>query len=564
MCWWRGAAVALASRRFLRRQADAIAILRTLGATRAWLIRRHLPGLLGLSLGAGILGSAVGWPLHWGLAHFGAGWFAPELPNPTLYPTLAGLLTSLLTTLGFALPPLWELPRIAPLRVLRRDLPPPSPAALATGGLALAAFTALAVWQTQDLALALSILPILAVALLVLIGVGWLLLRGLGWFAPLARGLARHALALNVRAPGTTLLQVAAFGLGLTALLFLTFVHHDLLSLWRASLPPETPNRFLINIQPDQVEALRARLIQVGVNQPRFYPMSRARLTAIDGQPVEPDRYDDERTRQLAAREFNLGEAVQPQTGNRVIQGRWWAANAPLEFSVEQGIAERLGMVLGSRLTFTMAGQVIEARVTSVREVKWDRFEVNFFVVVPPGHLETQPRTYITSFYLDPSRAKVLRTLLRDYPGLTVIDVEAILKQVRALLERGAEAVEYLTLFTLVGGLLVLYGGLQSAIEERANDAAVLRTLGATTRQLVAMLALEWAVQGFIAGLVGVLFAHLMGQVIAQQFLDAVFPWDPWLGIVGLIGGTLGIGLAGLLLSRSLWRTPPLQALQRE
>ncbi|MEI6412843.1 MAG: FtsX-like permease family protein [Pseudomonadota bacterium] len=558
-----GAAVALASRRFVRRQADGIAILRTLGATRSWLIRRHLPGLLGLSLSAGLLGGMAGWLLQGGLAYFGRGWFAPELPDATLDPMLAGLLTSLLTTLGFALPPLWELPRIAPLRVLRQDLPPPSPTSLATGGLALAAFTALAIWQTRDLALALTVLPMVAVALMVLTGVGWLLLRSLGWLTPLARGLARHALAVNARAPGATLLQVAAFGLGLTALLFLTFVHHDLLTLWRASLPPDTPNRFLINIQPDQVESLRARLIQAGVPQPRLYPMSRARLTAIEGHPVEPEHYDEERTRQLAAREFNLGEATQPQAGNRVIQGRWWAPGAPLEFSVEQGIAGRLGIALGSRLTFTIAGQAIEAPVTSLRAVKWDSFEVNFFVVAPPGHLEKQPRTYITSFYHDPGRSGGLRTLLRDYPSLTVIDVEAILKQVRVLLERGAQAIEFLTLFTLAGGLLVFYGGLQSRLEERANDAAVLKTLGATTRQMAAMLALEWAVQGFIAGLVGVLFAHVIGQVIAQQFLDAVFPFDLWLSVAGLVGGTLGMGLAGFLLSRSLWRTPPIQALQR-
>jgi putative ABC transport system permease protein len=346
-------------------------------------------------------------------------------------------------------PPLIQLARVPPLRALRRELGTPrAPTVLAV----LAAAVALALlifWQAGDAGLAWKLLLGVAAGLATLIGAVLLLVRLAGRLTRHLRGVWRLGLAALTRRPVGAVLQVAGFGLGILALLLLAVVRVDLLHDWRESLPAGAPNQFLINIQPQEVEPLRAFLRANDVLEATIHPMVRGRLTRIGDREVHPTDYKNPRAESLAAREFNLSFADRPQADNRVVAGQWWPdRGAAPQFSVEQGVAETLGIRLGDRLTFWVSGHEVSAEVTNLRSVRWDSLNVNFFVVSPPGTLSGESATYITSFYLPPERQGMVPDLVRSFPSVTPLDVDAILKQVRAVVERGALAVEVVFLFT--------------------------------------------------------------------------------------------------------------------
>ncbi|WP_338113717.1 ABC transporter permease, partial [Thiococcus pfennigii] len=401
---------------------------------------------------------------------------------------------------------------------------------------------------------------VMTLALLVALAVR--LARGL---SHRARGVWRLGLAGLTRRPSAALFQITGFGLGILALLLLAVVRVDLMSAWEQSLPEGAPNRFLVNIQPDEVAALRGFLAEHEIADSGLFPMIRGRLTAIAGRPVDPDAYPDERARRLATREFNLSHAERPQADNRIVAGDWWAdAEAPPQFSVERGIAETLGIALGDELTFWVSGREVSAPVTSLREVRWDSFNVNFFVIATPSLLGDEAATYITSLYLPPDRESLLPELVRAFPSVTLIDVVAILEQVRRVIERGAWAVEYVFLFTLAAGLLVMYAGIQASVAERRAEHGVLRTLGAGRAQLLASLAVEFTLAGLLAGAIAALAAEATGFVLARQVFDLEFAPNPWLWLGGALGSALAIGLAGTLAAYPFLVRPPLPALRED
>jgi putative ABC transport system permease protein len=558
-----GAAIALASRRLVDRQTDAVAVMRCLGAPRHVLTRIFAIRLLAFGLIASLTGCLLGWLGQQGLAVLLADWFDGPLPAASIQPVFVGLGTGLVALAGFALPPLLQLADVPPLKVFRRDLgAPKTSVALAALG-AAGALSLLILWQAADVELAWKLLVGVIAAVAALVALGALLVWLAGLAAARTRGIWRLGLAGLARRPAAAILQITGFGLGILALLLLAVVRVDLLRSWQETLPEGAPNRFLINIQPHEKDALADWLAERGIEGSGIYPMIRGRLTGIDDEPLEPDDYEDPQAQRLAAREFNLSYGDRPQEDNEIVAGSWWAGPDPMpQFSVEEGIAETLGIALGDELRFWVAGREISAPVTSLRRVVWDSFNVNFFVIGTPGLLAGEPATYVTSFYLPAEREALVPELLRAFPSGTLIDVGALLAQVRGIIEQGIRAVEYVFLFTLAAGLLVMYAGIQASLAVRRGEHGVLRTLGAHRRQLLRGLLVEFTTAGLLAGLTASVFAEATGYVLARQLFDLPFEPNPWLWVAGVLGSGVAIGLAGTLGTYRALVRPPLAALR--
>ncbi len=560
-----GVGVAIAARRFATRHWDSVAILRCVGATQGVVMRLYLLELLMLALLASAAGLAVGYVAQAGLSSLlGQLVSSTDLPAPSAWPMLPALATGFVTLLGFGLPPLLQLRDVPPLRVLRRNLGPVNPRLLALYGPAVAATVALLMWQAGEWRLAFYVCAGVAGATVALTLGAWGLVKmlnllrgrvGISWRFGLAN-IAR-------RGPGSAV-QVVALGLGLMALLMLTLVRTDLLSSWRASLPADAPNHFLINIQTDAVSGVRTFLQERGLRSVELFPMVRGRLTAINERNITPESYPDSRARRLVAREFNLSQTGQLQDDNRILDGRWWSAadHGQGVASVEIGIAKELGIVVNDTVRFLIAGQTLEAKVVSLRSVEWDSFRANFFVVFPPGVLDAYPATWITSFHLPAAQKPLLADLVRGYPSVTVLDVEALMSKVREIMDRVIIAVEYVFLFTLAAGLVVLYAAIQATQDERRFESAILRTLGAQRAVVRQSLLAEFATLGLLAGVLASAAASLLGYVLATQVFEFPYQWNGWIWLLGGGAGVIGVGLAGWIGARSALSQPPWRSLR--
>ncbi|MFQ6022731.1 MAG: ABC transporter permease [Acidiferrobacterales bacterium] len=559
-----GVAIAMAARRYAQRHLDTSAIMRCLGATQGTIIKVFTWEMAVLGLGTSLIGCALGYGAHAVLAEILAGLLAATLPPPSLRPAFIGLPIGMIVVAAFALPPLLALRQVSPARVLRRDLGPMPPRSLTVYSVAIVTMTLLIAWQARDLKLiiyviggTLTTVAALGLVAYVLVTVLKRLRRqvGVAW---------RFGLANITRRAQASAAQVVAFGLGIMVLLLLTIVRSDLLEGWRRTIPQQAPNHFLINIQPDQVEALRAFLDSHNVSAPGLYPMVRARLTAINKQPVSPTMFADPHARRHAHREFNLSWASQLQTDNRVVAGRWWTPEehgGPM-ISFEQGLAETLGIKIGDVLTYNIAGSEINVEVTNLRAVDWDTLNVNFFTIVPPGVLNGFPATYITSVYLPTEGKRVLAPMVKQFPNVTVLDIEALMTKVRHIMDRVSLAVEYVFIFTLLAGLAVLYAAIQATQDERRYESAVLRTLGARHQQMLSSLIAEFVALGLLAGTLAGLSASVLGYLLAEHVFHLDYHLNPWVWLLGLVGGAVGIGVAGTLGTRSALYQPPTKTLR--
>jgi putative ABC transport system permease protein len=396
--------------------------------------------------------------------------------------------------------------------------------------------------------------------MLVSVAVAWGLMRSFAWGGGRAGFAWRFGFANLKRRPLASVTQVVALGVGIMALVLLTLVRGDLVESWKRTLPPDAPNRFLVSIQPDQVRSLQQFFAEQRIEPPAFYPMVRARLVAINDRPVSSASYVDERAKRLVDREFNLSWASTMQSDNRIVSGRWWREgdNGKPQFSVEDGIAQTLGIRLADRLTYDVAGAPLHGSVTSLRKVEWDSFHVNFFVVTPPGVLDDYPMSYVTSFHLADEQAQAMDRLVQRFPNIVVIDVAAILTQIQRIMDQVVRAVEFVFLFGLVAGLVVLFAGISATHDERMYDAAIMRTLGATGRQMLAAHAAEFAAIGALAGLLAAAGASLLSWVLATRVLNVPYEFNAWVWLFGLLGGTAGVLLAGLFGTRRVLRVPPM------
>ena len=558
-------AVAMAARRFMQRHLDSCAMLRCLGLTQNQVTVLYLSEFMLVGLAGSAIGVAIGFGAHYVLLDLLGRMVVSDIPPPTVLPALQGMAAGLLLLAGFALPPVLQLRNVPHNRVIRREQAAPKPAALATYGLGMGSFAALLLWQAGDGKLA------------ALTGGGFLLGFALfalaGWLGLQALRLARNAFpqqawrfAVNAlrRRPGATVVQVVSLSLGLMALLLLTVVRGDLIAAWRATTPPDAPNRFVINIQPDQKAAVAARLAQAGVREASMYPMIRGRLTGVNGNTITATTFSDARARGLAEREFNLSTMTDMPAQNRIVAGQWYAdrAGAPGEASVEEGLAKTLNLKLGDTLTFDIAGSPVQAKITSLRKVSWDSMRVNFFVVINPAAMADTPQTWITAFHLPPEAAAAGHALAREFPNLTIVDVGGVLRQLQAVLDQVVLAVEFLFAFTLAAGVLVLYAALMGSQDERRREAALLRALGATRRQLSRAQRIEFLLVGGLGGLLAASGAGALGWALATYQFKFAWNTSPLLWLAGLGAGAACAMLGGWLGLRHVLNQPPLQTLR--
>ena len=561
------AAVALVARSFARRQLDAAALLRCLGTSQNRILALYSLQFLWLALAAGLAGSLTGFLAQYFLAGWLGSLVAGGLASPGGLPALQGWATALVLMLGFGLPPLAGLRRVSPLRVLRRDLEGVTPVRLRAYLPGLVLLSGLIFWKANSPALGGYVLLGFGAAVAVAAGLAWGLILALQYGSHRLPAAWRYGVRNTRRRAGASIAQVMSFGAGIMALLLLTLVRGDLQASWQESLPADAPNRFVVNIQPDQLAAFEGFLARRADLRPVVYPMIKARLTAIDGRPVSARDYQDERSQKLVEREFNLSSSDTLPPENRLTSGRWWGGDAGTrtpdpQFSVEEGIAEALGIEVGDTLTYLIEGETVTAPVTSLRAVNWNSFRVNFFVVATPGLLDAYTPSYLTSFHLPAAQVRVLDELVRDFPNLTVIDVDAIITQVREIMDKVARALRYVFLFTLASGLVVLYAAVVATRQERAYETAVLRTLGASRRQLAASQVTEFAVIGGLAGAVAAFAATALGYVLSTRVFELTYHFNPWVWALGVGAGAAGVALAGWLGTRQVVNRPPLQSLR--
>ena len=553
-------AVALAARRFSRRQMDAAAMMRCLGASQADIFLLNLWQFLVLGSVACVLGILAGFAAQSVLASMLAGFFTVSLPLPTWLPAIQGAAIGLVLLLGFTLPPLLALRKVPTLRVLRRDIDPFDAGASLAYLLGFVSLAGLIVWRAGDIKLGLIAVGGFAGALAAAALAGWLLIQFASSLRGAASGSWRYGIANMKRRSGGSLVQIMALGLGIMAMLLLTLVRTDMIARWQSSLKEDMPNRFVINIQANQLADVKAFFAQRNLVNPDLYPMIRGRLTAINDKPVTPASFKDERARRTSEREFNLSWADKlQQADNKIVAGKFWPADTKdKQFSVEEGIAKTLGIKLGDTLTYDIAGSLFTAPVTSLRKVEWDSFKANFFVIASPGVLERYPASYITSFHLKPGDESLVNGLVQKFPNLSVIDMTAIMSQVRTITNQVADAVSFVFLFALAAGVVVLYAAIATTQDERVFDAAIMRTLGASRRQMVILQLAEFLAIGLLSGLIASGGALALASVLSERVLNVPYSINFWIPLVGIVGGGLGIALAGLLGTRKAVATPPL------
>lgn len=557
-------AVALAARRYMQRHLDACAVMRCLGLTQGGLVRLHAALFLCLGVFSAVLGCLLGFATHFILISWLAKLLALQLPLPGWLPLGQGAAVALVLLFGFAFPPLLQLSKVPTLRVLRRELGAPQPSLLGGYFLGLLMLGGLILLVAGDLRLGAMAAAGFALAALLFWGLARLAvglaagvrqLGGFGWRQGLAN-LGRHS--------ASSTLQIAALAIGLMAMLLLTVTRAELVDAWQKATPVNAPNRFVINIQPEQRGVLAKVLAEAGVAA-ELSPMIRGRLLRIGERAVSAADYpDDERAQRLIEREFNLSWRLGLPSGNRITSGHWFQPEEAGHglASVEEGLARTLGITIGDELSFTIGGKETRVRVSSLRKLDWDSMRVNFFVLMPPGVIDDAPASYITSFYLPTEKATLGRDLIARFPNLTLIDVEAVLKQIQGVMAQVSSAVQFIFLFTLLAGGVVLYSALLTAFDERRYELSVMRALGAQRWQLRQALLAELLVVGAIAGLIAALGAGLLGQLLARQIFQMEMPFDVWLPLIALVAGALLAVAVGWLAIRQLLRTPPLVALR--
>lgn len=556
-------AVGIASRDFANRHLDDCAMLRVLGLPQrsiAWQYFFEF-GMVGLL--ASVAGVLLGFTVHYVFVWLLAGLVDAALPAPTVWPALFGIGVGLTLLLGFGLPPVLQLARVPPLRVIRRDVGALKPASIAVLAAGTLGFAALLLAVASDLKMGLIAVGGFAGAIALFALLSWIAVLLLRRMVPEARAPRWLVLATRQIAarPAFAVLQVSALSVGLLALVLLVLLRTDLISSWRQATPKDAPDRFVINVQPEQSEAFRQRLADAGVKRYDWFPMIRGRLVMVNGKPVKPDDLPDERARRLLDREFNLSHSSTMPEHNVLVAGRWQPDEANA-VSVEEGIAQTLGLKMGDVLRFDIGGAIAEGRITTLRKVDWSSMRVNFFVMFPTATMADVPVSYIAAFRAPPKEG-FDNALARDFPNITAIDVSASIAQIQRVLDQVVRAVEFLFGFTLAAGLVVLFAAVSATREARAREFAVMRALGASGKLLAQVQRAELLGVGALAGVLASIAAIAVGWALARFVFEFSWSASPWVPLVGGAAGALlalGAGWWGL---REVLRRPVVQTLRQ-
>ena len=558
-------AVGIAARDFASRHLDDCAMLRVLGQPQKRIATLYLAEFGAVGLVASVLGVALGFAVHYVFVWLLSGLVDGALPTASVWPALFGLGVGMTLLLGFGLPPVLQLARVPPLRVIRRDVGALKPASLAVLAAGAAGFVALLMAVSSDLKLGLIAVGGFAAAVALFALLSYVAVLVLRRAVPESRAPRWLVLATRQIAarPAFAVLQVSALSVGLLALVLLVLLRTDLISSWRQATPPDAPNRFVINVQPEQGEAFRARLKDEGIARYDWYPMIRGRLVAINGKGVRPEDMVEERAKRLVDREFNLSHTATLPPHNELHGGQWKPEEAG-GLSVEEGLAKSLGVGLGDTLRFDIAGIPAEGRITSLRKVDWGSMRVNFFVIFPTDAMTELPATYIAAFRAPDGRGAAFdNALSRDFPNITNVDVSASIAQVQRVLDQVIRAVEFLFGFTLAAGLVVLFAAVTATREARAREFAVMRAMGASATLLGQVQRAELLGVGALAGVLASIAAIAVGWALARFAFE--FSWNPspWVPLIGGVAGGLLALAAGWWGLREVLRRPVVETLRR-
>lgn len=557
-------AVALAARSFAERHLDSCALLRVLGQSQRTLTLSYGVEFLGAGVLASALGVAVGYAVHGGFVLLLAGLVDAQLPSATLKPAWMGMAMGLTLLTAFGLPPVLQLAQVPPLRVIRRDLGSLQVRSGVVLAMGLLGFAVTLVMVSRNLTLGLITVGGFALALLVFAGLAavalWLLRRTVpGEKTPSWLRLATRQVAAR---PVFAVVQVSALSVGLLALALLVLLRTDLIASWRQATPASAPDRFVINVQPEQAADFLNNLKQAGVQSPDWFPMIRGRLVAINGREVGPADFEVDRAKRLIDREINLSHSAILPAHNPLTAGQWVAEEAE-GVSVEQGIADTLGLKLGDQLRFNIAGQAREARITSLRKVDWTSMRANFFMMFPVSQMPDFPMTYMAAFRSPPGGAGFDNALVNQFPNITSVDMRSTLAQVQRVMDQVIRAVEYLFAFTLAAGLMVLLAAVGASRQAREREYAIMRALGAGRSLLAQVQRAELLGLGWLAGFMASSMALVVGWALARYAFD--FAWQPplWAPLAGGVLGAVLAWTAGSLSLSGVLRQPVMQTLRQ-
>ncbi len=568
-------AVAIVARSFAARHLDDCAMLRVLGQPQRTIALAYTFEFVLAGLAASALGVALGFAVHYVFVMLLTGLVSATLPAASLWPVAFGMGMGLTLLLAFGLPPVLQLAQVPPLRVIRRDVGNLKPASMLVLGVGVLGFAALLMAASGDLQLGLIAVGGFLGAVLVFALASYAAVRLLR--ASVNENVSPRWLVLATRQlsarPVYAVVQTSALAVGLLALMLLVLLRTDLISSWRNATPPDAPNRFVINVQPEQGDAFQKALKDGGVTKFDWYPMIRGRLVAINGQDIRPEEFEEDRAKRLVDREFNLSNSAQKPSHNDVVAGRWTEGEKDA-ISVEEGLAKTLGLKLGDSLRFDIAGQLSEAKITSLRKVDWGSMHVNFFVMYPVAQMAADvPVTFISAFRAPEPADPVVNgqarpqsfdnTLVRAFPNITSVDMSSTLAQVQRVLDQVIRAVEFLFGFTLAAGLVVLFAAITATREERAREFAIMRAVGARASLLRQVQRAELAGVGLLAGFLASLVALAVGWGLARYVFD--FNWTgSWtVPVFGSLAGALLALAAGWWGLRAVLNTPVVETLRK-
>ena len=556
-------AVALAARSFAASHLDDCAMLRVLGLSQRTIAASYCWEFALVGLFASGLGVAIGFGVHYLFVALLAGLVDASLPAASVVPVFLGLGMGLTLLVAFGLPPILQLAQVPPLRVIRRDVGNLRPASLGVLSIGVAGFAALLLAVSSDLTLGLIAVGGFAGAVLIFAGMGWLAIKVLRWSvndatAPRALVLATRQIAAR---PAFTVVQVSALAVGLLALVLLVLLRTDLISSWKKATPADAPNRIVINVSPDQSDDFQQTLKSAGVEKFDWYPMIRGRLVAINGRDVSPDDFIEDRAKRLVDREFNLSHGAIRPSSNLIVEGRWTEEETGA-ISMEEGIAQTLGLKLGDTLRFDIAGVQTESKITSMRKVDWGSMRANFFAMYPVSQMGQVPATYMGAFKA-PVTPGFDNALVRAFPNVTNIDMSATISQVQRVLDQVIRAVEFLFGFTLAAGLVVLFAAVSATREERARDFAIMRAIGAQNSLLRQVQRIELAGVGLLAGFLASCVASVVGWALARYVFEFSWTVSLWVPLAGaLVGAVLALA-AGWWGLREVLSRPVVETLRK-
>ena len=553
-------AIALSARRYMLGQADACAALKCFGATKRFILQKQILTLLSLGVCAALVGSALGFLVQELLTRLLGNLLLTGLPAISAQPLLWSILFTWVLLFAFAGPPLLGLAQVSPMRLIRKEF---ELVTMSTIWVVLIAFITCAglIWMAaRDGKLAIWVGVSFMAALLVFAVCARFIIWLLSKYQQQDFAMQFAITAISRRA-GFAVMQMTALAIAIMAILLILLLRQDLLSTWQGTIPPESPNRFMINVQTDQKEGITQTLERGGLSKPDFYPMVRGRLIEVNGREVTPADYAEDNARRLVDREFNLSYMDQLPLGNRIVAGSWIQGASP-QISMETGIAKTLKLKLGDQMTFEVAGEKVTAPITSLRKLDWGSMRVNFFVIMPSAQLSNMPQSWITSYYQKPNQESLDFQLSQAYPNITLVDVSASLQQIQDVLNKLSAALGLLFIFTIIAAVLVLIAAIASTQDERYRNAALLKAMGASKKQLAQIARLELLLIGFVAGLLGGLAAGGAAWALGRYVMEIEFNAFAQSILVGISFGVVSSWLAGYRFQKRIQAATAIECLR--